>query len=149
MSSFHRWSPFKTLLRVHPNIDIERYLRGFGPHIAWTDVEVGMPSIRLDVSEDDNTYCIEADVPGACRDDIELRIDGNTIAISAELKHKSTPKQNEKAICSERCRGKVSRTFSLPSDVDAGKAQAGYENGVLTVKVPKKSHERASRIFIG
>lgn len=149
MSNLSHWNPFKTLLRVHPNVDIEDYLRGFGPRVVWADVEAGMPGIRIDVSESDKAYRIDADLPGATREDIEVSVDGNTISISAEIKRAAACKENEKKICSERSCGKVRRSFSLPAEVDGGKTEAVFENGVLTVTLPKKSDAQARRIFIG
>ncbi len=148
MSSPSHWNPFKTLLRVPLHADVEGYLRGFGPHVVWTDVQAGTPGIRLDVREDDATYRIEADVPGAAREDIELSVDGNTISIRARIKRGSPQKENAKEICSERHGGELSRTFSLPAEVDGAKAQASYENGVLSVTLPKKLHAQARRISI-
>jgi HSP20 family protein len=148
MSNLIHWNPFNTLLRSHPNVDIEGYLRGFGPHVVWTDIEAGAPSIRLDVSEDDQGLRIAADIPGARREDIELSVDGNIVCISAEIKSESKRGEAEKEICRERRLGKISRRFSITADVDSAKAQAVYENGVLTVTLPKKSHGKARRISI-
>jgi HSP20 family protein len=148
MSNLGHWNPFNTLLRVHPNVDVEGYLRGFGPQVVWTDIEAATPSIRLNVSEDDEMYRIAADIPGATREDIELGVDGNIVSICAEIKRESKHKENEKEICSERRVGKISRRFAVAVDVDGAKAQAVYENGVLTIRLPKKSHGQAHRISI-
>lgn len=143
----HR-NPFKALLHSRPNVDVETYLRGFGPRVVWADIHAESPDIRLDLSEDDSAYHLKADLPGVDKSDIDLRIDGNTIRIAAEIKREAPGQQGEKDLCSERQHGKVGRTFSLPGDVDEAKATARYENGVLTLTLPKKSEGQTRRIAI-
>lgn len=147
MSNLTHWNPFKSLSRFPPNVDFENYLRTFAPSAIWSNMET-MPDIRLDVSEDPNAYRVKAEIPGVDKKDIDLSVEGNQISISAEIKRETKQKDGEKAVCSERYYGKVYRSFATPTDVDATKAEAKYENGVLTVTLPKKSNGHARKIVI-
>jgi len=148
MSHPSYWNPLRTLLHTRPNVDVEAYFRGYEPRVVWAGREDNALDIRLDLSEDENSYHVKADIPGVDRNDIDLRIDGNTIRIAAEIKRESAPQQGEKDIYSERFCGKVSRTFSVPDRVDEAKVMARYENGVLTLTLPKKSERQTRRIAI-
>lgn len=147
MSSLTRFNPFKSLSRLDPTADFEDFFRGFGMRPAWPNVDI-VPEIRLDVSEDDKAYRVKAEIPGVEKKDIDLSIDGNQIAISAEVKRESTKKEGEKEICSERYYGKVYRAFSTPTDVDAAKAEAHYDKGVLSLTLPKKGNGQSRKIAI-
>ena len=148
MTYLSHWNPIRTLLHARPNLDVEAYLRGFEPRVVWAGHEGGALDIRLDLSEDEVAYHVKADIPGVDRNDIDLRIDGNTIHVAAEIKHGPALGQNEKEIYSERFCGLASRTFSLPELVDEAKASARYENGVLMLTLPKKSQGQTCRIAI-
>jgi len=77
-----------------------------------------------------------------------VSIDGNQIAISAEVKRQKEEKQAEKTLRSERYYGKVYRAFSLAQDVDQEQAQARYENGVLELTLPKRAAASTRRITV-
>jgi HSP20 family protein len=102
--------------------------------------------IRLEVDEDDGAYTVRAEMPGVRKEDIRLSIDGNQISLSAELRRES-PGRNQ-TLYSERSYGTASRTFLLPAEVDSQGAAAQYQDGVLTVVVPKKSAASGSRVPI-
>ena len=148
MSYLPRWSQLRTLLHSHPNVDVEAYLRGFEPRIVWAGHNGETFDIRLDLSEDGDAYYVKADIPGVDRNDIDLRIDGNTIHVAAEIKHGPAIGKNEKEIYSERFCGLASRTLSVPELVDEAKVAARYENGVLMLTLPKKSQGQTRRITI-
>jgi HSP20 family protein len=147
MTALTRFNPFKSMSRLDPTADFEDFFRGFGVRPAWSKLEM-MPDIRLDVSEDAKAYHVKADLPGVDKKDIDLSIDGNQIAISAEVKRELRKKEDEKEIFAERYYGKVFRTFVTPTDVDESKAEAHYENGVLTLTLPKKSNGHSRRIAV-
>ncbi|MEO8165463.1 MAG: Hsp20/alpha crystallin family protein, partial [Betaproteobacteria bacterium] len=78
-----------------------------------------------------------------------VTIDGNQVAISAEVKTRSQDKdKNGKALRSERFFGKVYRAFSLAQDVDDASAQAKYNDGVLELRLPKKAAVSAKKLSI-
>lgn len=105
--------------------------------------------MRLDISENKDTYAVKADLPGVKKDDINVRIDGNIVQIDAEVKQeKETKGSDDKVLRSERYYGSVSRTFSLPQDVDDAKAQATYAEGVLTLELPKKATAASKKLTV-
>jgi HSP20 family protein len=110
----------------------------------------GQPEIqiKLDVSEDDKAYSVHAEIPGVKKEDIHVTIDGSQVAISAEVKNEKEVKEGEKLLRSERYFGKVSRTFVLDQDVDEDTAQAKYADGVLELRLPKRSSAKSKSIAI-
>jgi HSP20 family protein len=104
--------------------------------------------IKIDVSEDDKAYTVHAEIPGVKKEDINVNIDGNQVAISAEIKNEKEVKEGEKILHSERYYGRVSRTFTLSDDVDEATAQAKYNNGVLELWLPKRITAKSKSLTI-
>ena len=106
--------------------------------------------MRIDVSENDQAYQVEADLPGVRKEDIHIRVDGNMVRIDAECKNeKETRGNGDKVLRSERYYGSMSRSFSLASDIDDSKVQAKYADGVLRLQLPKKAPAAARKITVG
>ena len=95
--------------------------------------------IRVDVKESANDYTVHAELPGVAKDDIHVEIEGNRVSISGEVKRQSEKKEGERVLRSERYYGNVARTFVLANEVDENKAEAKYDNGVLTLVLPKRA----------
>jgi HSP20 family protein len=104
--------------------------------------------IKIDVSEDNKAYTVRADIPGVKKEDINVNIDGNQVAISAEVKNEKEVKEGEKVLRNERYYGRVSRVFSLADDVDDAAAQAKYNNGVLELWLPKRAAAKSKSLTI-
>ncbi|MFN9746735.1 MAG: Hsp20/alpha crystallin family protein [Betaproteobacteria bacterium] len=97
------------------------------------------PTMRIDLSDNGEAYLLKADIPGVAKDDIEVRIDGRQVTLSAEVRHEqSTPGNGGRTLRSERRHGFASRSFTLDSSIDEGKAEARYRNGVLELTLPKR-----------
>ena len=103
---------------------------------------------RVDVSEGEQAYTIRAEVPGVKKDDINISIDGDQVAISAEIKNEKEAKDGERVLRTERYYGKVYRAFALGQPVDEDGASAKYTDGVLELTLPKKAAAQAKRITI-
>ena len=111
----------------------------------------GVPTpsqIKVDVKETDGGYTVQAEVPGVPKEDIHLSIDGNVVSLRAEVRQHDQKTEGEKVLRSERYFGSVARSFQLPVDVDAAQAKAKYDNGVLTLTLPKKQGGNAQRLSI-
>ena len=107
------------------------------------------PSIKIDLTEQDGSYAVKADIPGVKKDDIDVRIDGNMITISAEVKTEKDEKTDGGRILrQERQEGYASRTFSLACPVDEAKVQASYKDGTLELTLPKKADTSSKRIAV-
>ncbi|MEI8185419.1 MAG: Hsp20/alpha crystallin family protein [Chlorobiaceae bacterium] len=94
------------------------------------------PSFKVDISEDDTAIFIEADMPGIKKEDIKVSIEDNVLSISTERTRKEEEKKKGYHRI-ERSWGSLSRSFTVGDNVDAGKIDAAYDNGVLKIKVPK------------
>ena len=128
--------------------NFESTLRRFFAPMAL-DTDTTALKMRVDVTEQDNAYLVKADIPGVKKEDINVRIDGNIVQIDAEVKReKETKGDGGKVLRSERYYGTVSRTFSLADDVDEGKADAKYADGVLTLQLPKKTTTAARKLTV-
>ncbi len=127
---------------------LENTMRRFFSPTLW-EQDVPALKMRVDVAEMDGFYEVKADIPGVKKEDINVRIDGNVVQIDAEVKRESETKGNGgKVLRSERYVGTVSRSFSLADDVDEGKAEAKYVDGVLTLKLPKKATAAARKVAV-
>lgn len=106
------------------------------------------PAPRLDVRESDDEVCVVADVPGVAPADLDLRIDGHTLTLSAE-RQSETEREDQNYHLMERSRGVMRRSVQLPFAPDPDQVHASYENGVLTVRMPKTSQvQRGRRIDV-
>ena len=113
------------------------------------DMETRAIDMRLDVAEVDGKYMVHADLPGVQKDNIHVRIDGNLVQIEAEAKEeKDVKKDGGKVLRSERWHGAVSRSFTVSQDVDEKGAIAKFENGVLTLELPKKAPTASKQLAI-
>ena len=111
----------------------------------------GVPTpsqIKVDVKETDGGYTVQAEVPGVPKEDIHVSIDGNVVSLRAEVRQHDQKTEGEKVLRSERYFGSVARSFQLPVDVDAAQAKAKYDNGVLTLTLPKTQGGSAQRLSI-
>ncbi|HEY9104857.1 Hsp20/alpha crystallin family protein [Chitinimonas sp.] len=108
----------------------------------------GALDMKLDISQDEGNYIIRADIPGVNKEDIHVDVDGSLVSISAEVKKETEERKGEAVLYTERYQGKVFRSFRLDSDVDQGKAQAQYKNGVLELKLPKLAKVSNRRIAV-
>lgn len=115
-------------------------LRGFFARPA-TRQQPAVRAIRFDVAEQGNTYVVNAELPGYKKEDVQVEIDGARVTITAEAKTQAENKDGEKVVYSERYTGKAVRSFELTSEIDSDAATAKYENGILTLTLPKKAEE--------
>ena len=106
------------------------------------------PGIRLEVREHEEAYSVLAEIPGARKEDIHVDVDGSGVTLRAEVKQESLEKQGEKVLYSDRSYGTVSRSLSLPGEVDAQGAKAAYRDGLLLLTLPKKLGGKGRRVAI-
>lgn len=103
--------------------------------------------VSVDVAEDDGTYTVTADLPGFDRDDIDLTVREDVLHLRARHERESE-ESDEQYLRRERSRRSVSRTIRLPGTVDPDEASASFNNGVLTVTLPRVEEESGERIEI-
>jgi HSP20 family protein len=134
-------------MRYDPFGDLDDLMRG----VVFRPIRMETPrleQIKIDVGEDDQAYRVSAEIPGVKKEDIKISIVDNQVGISAEVKTQSERKEGERVVHAERYYGQVSRIFTLPQAVDEQAAQARYDNGVLTLTLPKRDNTRSRRIIV-
>ncbi|MGH8660547.1 MAG: Hsp20/alpha crystallin family protein [Burkholderiales bacterium] len=140
MANITRYTPFDDAF--------DDLFRGFFVRPVSYEAPAGAAQFRVDVSEDEKAYTLRAEIPGVKKEDINVTIDGDTVAISAEVKNEKEVKNGERVLRSERCHGKVYRAFTLGQAVEEAGTSAKYANGVLELTLPKKAATQAKRITI-
>jgi HSP20 family protein len=138
-----------TLTRIDEAFD--DLLRGFFVRPVSFEGTHSQPAVgqfRVDVSENEQAYVIRAEIPGVKKEDINISIDGDQVAIAAEIKNEKEVKDGERVLRAERHYGKVYRAFALGQAVDENAASAKYTDGVLELTLPKKAAAQAKRITI-
>ena len=126
-------------------------LRGFFVRpvgLEGNHAQAAPAQFRVEVSEKEQAYVIRAEIPGVKKEDINISIDADQVAISAEVKNEKDAKEGERVLRSERYYGKVYRAFALGQPVDENSAAARYQDGVLELTLPKKAATQAKRIEI-
>jgi HSP20 family protein len=107
-----------------------------------------LPRVKLDVTERNGAYLVSADLPGVKKEDIQVAIDGAQVTLTAEVKREKEIAEGERVLHTERVFGKVSRSFSLPQELDEAKAEAKFRDGVLELTLPKKAAAARRQIEI-
>ena len=145
-SNVTRFNLFNDLARFDPYGRMEDMMREFSMSPALRAFEPER-QIRVDVQETDQAYMVKADMPGLNKDDIKIAVDGNVVSISA-TKQEEKQETSAGAVYSERYSGSLYRSFSLPQEVDDTKTEAKYQDGVLSLTLPKKPGTARKQITI-
>ncbi|HXF66945.1 MAG TPA: Hsp20/alpha crystallin family protein [Burkholderiales bacterium] len=141
MAGITRYSPWDEAF--------DELFRGFFVRpIGFESGRAAAAPFRVDVTENESSYTLLAELPGVKKEDINVTIDGDTVAISAEVKQEKDVKNGGQVLRSERYYGKLYRAFTLGQAVDESSAQAKYTNGVLELTLPKKAAVQAKRITV-
>ena len=137
------------ITRYDPFNEMDDLFKGLFVRPMRFDLDVA-PQMRMkiDVTKAEDTYTVKAEIPGVKKDDIQVSIDGNEVTISGEIKKESEEKKGEEVLRSERYYGRVSRSFTLPHDVDEAKVVAKYADGVLKLTLPMKSKSAGKKITV-
>jgi HSP20 family protein len=136
------------ITRYDPFNDMDDLFKGLFVRPMRFDLETPPMRMKMDVTKADDTYSVKADIPGVKKGDIQVSIDGNEVTISGEIKKESEEKKGEEVIRSERHYGKVSRSFTLPHDIDESKVVAKYDDGVLKLTLPMKAKATSRKIAV-
>ena len=144
--AFVRFEPFSGQM-VAPN-QFERFLReAFSPATGEGEVSTRTWAPPVDIYENGDNLVLKAELPGVNPDEVEIRVEDNTLYLKGERKfEKDVKEQNYHRV--ERSYGTFTRTFSLPNSIDADKVAANYKDGVLTLTMPKKEEAKPKTIKI-
>ena len=108
-----------------------------------------MRAPETDVVETEREIRVQVEMPGLKRDNIEVDVENNVLTIRGEKREERTEGQEGRYHLAERRWGTFARSFVLPRDVDADNIQASFEDGVLSVRIPKSEKARRRKIDIG
>ena len=104
-------------------------------------------SPRIDISETDNEYKIEAELPGINQKEIDVKIDNNILTIKGKKEDVKEEKEKNYHL-RERYYGAFQRSISLPNNIEPEKIKARFENGVLNISIPKSDKRTPKKIEI-
>jgi HSP20 family protein len=146
-ANLRTYEPFADLLRVDPFFDTTALFDVPPMRRAWARMPAA-PQIKMDIQEDKDAYFVKAEIPGVRKEDIHIMVENNTVTIEATVERKEETGEGKTMLCTELYQGKVTRTFTLATDVDDTHAEAKYENGMLEIKLPKKAGARAKELTV-
>ena len=107
-----------------------------------------MRAPETDVMETEREIRVVTEMPGLKRENIEVDVENNVLTIRGEKREERTEGKEGRYHLAERRYGTFARSFVLPRDVDADNIQARFEDGVLTVSIPKSERARRRRIQV-
>ena len=102
---------------------------------------------KIDVINRDKEIVVKAELPGVAKEDIDVSMTDNTVTIKGSTSHEEKEEKGDYYRC-EISRGSFSRTVALPGDVDADKAKASFNDGILELTLPKveRSHRKTINV---
>jgi HSP20 family protein len=103
---------------------------------------------RMDVVDTGEKFEIKLDLPGVSKDDINVSIEGAKVSIQAESRKQQEAKNGERVLHCERTTTSYARSFELPVEVAEDGADARFENGVLTLVLPKRAAVVGKRLAV-
>ena len=142
--TMNRYDPFREVLTLRDAMDKlfqESYVRPNG----WN----GGASLPVDLHEDQHGYVVTASLPGWKPEDVNITFEDGTLTLSGQYQQTQEPEDGKTWHLRERRFSSFTRSFTFPSTVDVDKADARFENGVLTLTLPKAESARPRQITIG
>ena len=142
-----RWDPFREMMSLRSQMD--RLLSDWPRSSSgWGDSESGgLQNLPLDLSESDQAYTVCASIPGIKPEDLEISVQNNMLTIRGETKSEQE-REGDRWHLRERRVGQFQRTIALPNNVDSDQVGAEYNDGVLTLTLPKSEEAKPRRINI-
>lgn len=142
MTTITRWNPFREMAAMQSALD-----RLFDDTWQTSWLVSGSNMLPLDVYETDTAYTVSTALPGLSADQINVKIENGALVISANVPQPTLP-ENARLLIQERPFGQLVRTVNLPQPVDMQHVEASYEQGVLTLTLPKSPEAQPKMIPI-
>jgi HSP20 family protein len=139
--SISRWDPWNDMMNLRDAMD-QVVREGFTRPRSGSEL-----GITLDVMEQDDSFMVDAVLPGVKPDEVNLQIKDDVLMISGDIKDQHEQKQGN-WLRRERRFGHYQRTITLPSSIDADQVSATFQDGVLHITLPKSRESRARAIPI-
>ncbi len=139
------WNPFQEAVSLREAMNAllqDSFVRPGG-----SPAQAGHAPLPLDVCETENSFVVKAALPGVKPDDVQITVHGDTLTIRAESKAEEV-KKGEHWHLRERKFGAFQRSVALATAVDSDKSQASFDNGVLTLTLPKAESAKPRQIKV-
>jgi HSP20 family protein len=144
MSNLTRWEPVREMMTLREAMD-RLFDDAFTRPLSLRDGGPSAPAI--DMYQTDNDVVVKAALPGFKAEDVQINVTGEVLTIRGEIKREE--EQNEKAWhIREQRWGSFERSVALPTDVVSDKAQADFDNGILTITLPKAEEVKPRTITV-
>jgi HSP20 family protein len=140
-----RWDPFRELSSIQNELN-RLFGRTFGTE-EGQDVRTAEWVPALDVAETEDRFVITAELPGVKPDEVDISVENSVLTITGERKFYSETKEEDFHRI-ERRFGSFARSITLPSVADPERIQASFDDGVLTVEIPKREEAKPRKIQI-
>ncbi len=147
MANLTRWDPFSEMLSLREAMDSLFENAMIAPWSGRSAEGQGGNGLPLDVTENADNFVVKASLPGVKPEDLDVTVNGDTLTIKGELKV-DEEKKDERYHLRERRWGAFQRSVTLPAPVKTDQVQADYNNGVLTLTLPKTEEVKPKRIQI-
>lgn len=145
MAMINRYDPFREALSLRDAMD-----RLFQESVVRPNGWTASAAVPVDLHETEQGYVLEVALPGWKPEDVNITFQDGALTISGQYNQQTEQEQNGKTWhLRERKFASFSRSFTFPTTVDANKAEANYENGVLTLTLPKAESAKPRQIKIG
>ncbi len=102
---------------------------------------------KVDIEENEKEYVFNVDLPGIKKEDVNIELNGDVLVISGEKKEEKSVEERKYHLKESFC-GTFRRSFKMPDAIDSEKSEASFENGILTLKVPKSDASKTRKIEI-
>jgi HSP20 family protein len=145
MTTLHWLAPGSDLM-ISPRSMDRLFERFFGYRVPTQEDGTPTYALPVDILETEDAYQLYASVAGVPQDGVEVTFEGGVLSIAVKAEPVQVPGT---LIRQERPWGNWSRKLELPTEVDSANIAAEFENGVLTVRVPKAAKAKSLRIPIG
>lgn len=144
-STISRWEPFHGLNTLQDQVN--RLFEDSFARNRSGQAELASWAPAVDIYETENEVVVKADLPDVQEKDIDVRVENNTLTIRGERKFESEV-HRENYLRVERAYGTFTRSFSLPNTVSTETIRAEYQNGVLSVHMPKREESKPRQVKI-
>ncbi len=144
MTVLTRWDPFREFSTLQDRMN-RLFRDNYGDREEALTTSIFAPPV--DVYEDEHNITLKIEVPGIDEKDIDVKIENNTLTVHGERKfEKEEKEENFRRV--ERQYGSFTRSFTLPTTVDAETVQAHYDKGILKIQLAKKAEAKPRQIKV-
>src|SRR5246500_5433278 len=144
MRTMNRWEPFREATTLREQIN-RLFGDGVGRPAEESNLTPWAPAV--DIFETENELVVKADLPDVNPQDLDIRVENNILTIRGERKFDNKVNE-ENYLRVERAYGSFSRSFSLANSVKSDAIKADYQNGVLTLSLPKREEAKPKQIKV-